>query len=456
MRYHPEPEFDSRLHALLETHGYRINKKYTRGAKIFFEATHSDHEWSNALFRFAIDPSMHVLEALADAPGNAKLDLLEAVCPVLDVIAVPAEDVAANAVLTALPESQVKKSRKKKKGWWEQEEEKKARRNRLYELRRLQQVRNVDSFYEQGIASGKAILVVPVQNLDLKYDSDELLSSLDLQSEFWADRSYEALWRKADGNEISVGYLSRTGKLGMQGFTHAFLGGQKRYLVYLVEPGEYRLTGGAVELKLHTKPAVQLVSDFKPGNIGTVSFHPFHYTDYYKTQAWQDAEYSNRYVRETYCAAVFSVAPNMCARSGEWRGYVKEKVAEAGFVDSVRAFRADGVRMETELAKPFASFTISSGEVLLTDSLLGQHPFQNFDTTKCQATGVAAKCALELYALVHVRADRADLANESFIRVTQEYPRLRQLLERITYRPLQLEVPSGPDVPGLGEVRILK
>lgn len=419
------------LGQVLPATGFQVQPAIRDGTRTTWRATRSDEQWRGASLEFVVDPGLGVAWANGVFPAKTSgvLEFDSVICAALQT-AFPGTE--------ALP-----KPRKRRDA---------GRGAALGETLDARFIKDLDWLYGKAVASGRALVVTPVLNVDAKYGGK---GAADHPVELWQDLSSLTRWsRKGGGQPLLVGHRADSRNIGMPGVHHSFVVDNSRYLVFIVDPGTYELDGMSIELKRTTMPTTRPGDVQARSRVGSVLLEPGKYEDYYKQQEWQDAQYANRKVEHNYCASVF-VMSGACAQWATSSQTVTDLVKQAGYETVTKAYAADVLRVDAQLDQPMASFTVAPGEAVVVDGFFAQHPSLSFDSNRCEAERRGVRCDLTEFLMVRIPGDVADLESADALQVTDSYPTLRSIFQKATYRKPKVSAKGDAFVPGLGQIHVV-
>lgn len=268
----------------------------------------------------------------------------------------------------------------------------------------------LDALYQRAAHAGKAFVIVPVLGMDRKYkDLDTKQVQTEKMAEFWADGSASVQWRASGekAEELSIGPWTNLTRVGLHGFVEYVDVGKARYALYLVDPGDYDLMaarmdrrGGVVPKPTGGKVAAATVGTFVAKNTSD--------RFYDLTQEWHDATYTTNGYDQSYCA-LQEMPSGRCIQWGSQRQQYQTQTSAAGYRDKIKAKMVPGLSTTAELAKPFASFVVAAGDIVLLDGFTLDREGVEVDANSCKAFGDGAKCGLTDFVLWRLPAVPRDV-----------------------------------------------
>lgn len=418
------------LRSMLAAAGFTVTRESRGPGGVSVRAAPPMQDWAGTSIEFDVDPALGVVSASAVFPNRnlARYNFKNVACAVLEAVYPSGEQPPA------------------KRSWFRKQHEVAEERENLLRSKFRQ---NLDWLYARALEAGRAIVVVPVLNVDEKYrgtghEQDPV--------GLWNNLSSTTRWRREGADStLRVGHHEGALHAGMPGFHHSFVADRARYLVYVVEPGRYTIDGTSIEMKRTVLPELRPGRLSAASKLGTVYLEPAKYTDFYRTQEWRDARFAEREVVNSYCSmAIAGGGP--CVQWSNHTSTAHDLVAQAGYYDTPKAYAADVVRADTRLARPFASFEVKPGEAVVIDGFYAMHPSFSYDTARCASEARGVRCDLKDFVLARIPGKLDDLRSPSAMAVTANYPSLRAIFGRAVYRELEV-VPEGDAlVPGLGQL----
>lgn len=311
----------------------------------------------------------------------------------------------------------------------------------------------MDALYQRALAAGKAIVMIPSINLDAKYADGE---SQVKHAQFWADETSTTIWQATDDpkNIIKVGYDASAYKTGQHGYFHHFAADRAFYLLYIVNPGTYSITGHTVEMERTTLPEASGGKKAAKPALGQISLMPTKNTEYYQTQSWFDAVYADRTVKSDYCAAAIVGGP--CVQWESSRSTVRDQLSEGGYRTITQAKKVDGLVIATKLTRDFATFKVAPGEAVMVDGFYAQDPSVKFDKDACALQSGGLQCDMREYSLVRIPAHLEDLKNANAQQSLQFLPGLTKILGTMQLRQPTVAAKGGNFAGALGQNFTLK
>ncbi|WP_156087658.1 hypothetical protein [Lysobacter sp. Root667] len=307
-----------------------------------------------------------------------------------------------------------------------------------------------DQLFLDALQNGMSMVVTATINLDHKYPNKDAMidnSALYTSSRtgtYVTDRTSTSVWKgQQPGSFFTVGNDSdfKNGELDRSFFS--FVSGGTRYMVYIVAPGTYTLTGASYTLPRTRAPKTGASRGTGGASkIGQVSFRETTFSEYEKGQEWRNAAYVTDAVKSNYCTMVIA-GSDQCVQWGTYTDNVTSQSRAAGYYETTKKVDVSGVEVQATLATPFASFTAKPGEVLLIDGLFAENPAASFTEKSCERIkSDQVNCALTGYDLIRIQAIPGDM--EKANAAARGFPKLSQLLTKIQYRELTMAAKADP------------
>ncbi|MET0288466.1 MAG: hypothetical protein ABW178_02435 [Pseudoxanthomonas sp.] len=325
---------------------------------------------------------------------------------------------------------------------WRRQQKREREETERQVQRRVDSVREgLDQLMQQTLTSGKSVVIVPTLNLDGKYASDDLK---DKEWEFRTDRTSTTIWRNLDdvGSMIRVGNDEGFEEIGLRGFVMSVTWEMKRYLVFIANPGTYTVVGSTYEAPTMQMP--QLGSERQAGlsSLGQIALVPVKNTEYYQTQAWFNAQYSDRTQTDSYCTAALYGPGGPCVSWGSQSYNVKELTSPAGWRNVTESRSIDGLVLSTQLRTPVASFKVAPSEVVMVDGFFATPPNADFDRQACEAdAGQRLRCDLTSVSFTRIPARVQDIA--AFNPEAKGFPQTGRVLKQVKYRESTVAAKRG-------------
>jgi hypothetical protein len=325
--------------------------------------------------------------------------------------------------------------------WSRQQKRAREETERQVKLRVDSVREGLDQLMQQALTSGKSVVIVPTLNLDRKYASNELK---DKQWEFRTDRTSTTIWRNLDdvGSIIRVGNDEGFEEIGLRGFVMSVTWEMKRYLVFIANPGTYTVVGSTYEAPTMQMP--QLGSERQAGrsSLGQIALVPVKNTEYYQTQAWFNAQYSDRTQTDSYCTVALYGPGGPCVSWGSQSYNVKELTSPAGWRNVTESRSIDGLVLSTQLKTPVASFKVAPSEVVMVDGFFATPPNADFDRQACEAdAGQRLRCDLTSVSFTRIPAQVKDIA--AFNPEANGFLHAGRVLKQVKYRESTVAAKRG-------------
>lgn len=300
-----------------------------------------------------------------------------------------------------------------------------------------------DQLFANAKSAGKVILVVPSASLDSLHVD---FQSNDSTMEFLMLRSAVTEWTKTDDPSavFKVGYDTKTTDIGtLQGSYFQVVFGRTLYKIYLIEPGRYSISGFSYDLP--RTPAYESPGDrgIRPSALGYATLEPKNFREYDRGQKWEDATYRTETVEERRCTAV-RVVNSECVSWGKSSYDVQRQTSQAGWRDSIKQREVEGRTVTAHLAKEFATFDVSPGEVVLIDGFFADPPSANLKPGSCRQTQQSQmRCELQQVKLVKILGEVEQVRNAQNP-ADYGFPKMAEVLKQLTYRPVKLLAREAP------------
>jgi hypothetical protein len=316
-----------------------------------------------------------------------------------------------------------------------------------------------DALYTRALASGKAIVIVPVLNPGIKYKDrpiTDLTAGGEASPQYLMDTTSVIVWQNQDDakSRLQVGVQTKLDEIGLRGaLSHFYDAGtpNAEYFIYIVNPGTYRLLGNRYELARESIPKMSSARWSEKPAIGFASLVGKSNTEFYQTQQWFDATYGSKQVVDgSYCSIMVST-PSVVG-CGQWQetSHTETTVVDPGGWRTVTdARKVDGLAIATKLTRDFASFKVAPGETILVDGLMATSHNTGIDTDACkQQADNLVGCAIANYTLYRIPAKK-DAVDRNV--PGDNFPGLRKAFAAAQYRPLKMSATAMESTPGTFE-----
>ncbi|MEO6519208.1 MAG: hypothetical protein ABIO17_09485 [Pseudoxanthomonas sp.] len=311
-----------------------------------------------------------------------------------------------------------------------------------------------DQLFVAAHESGMGILITTSLNLDHKYSTNDMMvdnSAMYTSSRtgtFITDRTSTSIWKgDANGSLVKVGNQTAATGAEIDGWLYQFVAGGTLYMIYIIAPGTYSITGASFDLPRSLAPKASAArGDGVASKIGQVVFKEKKFSEFEKGQEWRNAKYNTEAVKSSYCALAIA-GGNHCVSWATYTDHVTTQTSAAGYQETTSELKVDGLSVEATLASPFASFSVSPGDVVLIDGLFAENPAASFNGAGCErVSSDTVNCALTGFDLARIPAFIVDLDNANA--ESRGYPKLAQLLKQAQYRELNMTAKLDTQKPG--------
>ncbi len=318
-------------------------------------------------------------------------------------------------------------------------------------------VEEFDKVFPLAIKDGKAIVVVAVPNISRKYPSpfdwanamaDDVTDSSAAAA---IDDSMVLEWRNtADpAKRLLIGRHQSVREIGGTGYFLEIGGsGKSAYLIYVIDPGTYRLSRVS-HLQPRTPPPTkgQFTKNARAAHpVGTIRFDRQNFTETRIEDVWHEAEYWIE-PRHQECSAI--TVHGGCVEYA-WVPETRTLTKPAGYYPAPVPVQVPGGKVMIGITSDFASFQAGAGEVLVLDGFWSEPPATTFADADCQYSGnQSVMCDVSEIALVRSQATPSDVQGYNY--KLAGYPRLGAILAKAVYRPLDIkarkigEAKMGPE-----------
>lgn len=270
-------------------------------------------------------------------------------------------------------------------------------------LKAAQELRSAtDDLFAAAVDAGQAVVVIPTINLDSQtYDFH---ANKDI-NRFTTLSSGVTEWVNAasPATVLKVGNSQKITQVGPAGSYYQTVSGRRLYQIYVVAPGHYDLLGADYSVPHGRKPLKSGSAQNSYG-IGSVTMRDAMFREEESSVEWADPRYESKTVTDTYCTSV-RVVNGECVSWGQNQREVKNQVSAGGYETRRRNTQAAGLAVHVKFDKPFASFDIKPGEILLMDGFYPEAPSANYNEADCKRTDVdQVQCQMRAASLTRVFA----------------------------------------------------
>jgi hypothetical protein len=271
------------------------------------------------------------------------------------------------------------------------------------------------TLYQRAIASGKAVVVVPMVDIGEKYKGGPApVPGMDIYPEYSVDRNSTIIWEKnGDPKAVfKVGYAQSMDRIGLHGYLTGIDVGKSYYMFYIVDPGTYSLVGNTYKLLRMNFPEMSAKQWQAKPKIGLASLTATKEKEFYQTQEWFAAQYGTQTVSDgSYCDMV--VSGGGVTGCGHWSEASHNETVTTdpgGWRSVTNSKMVDGVAIATKLTRPFATMHVGAGEALVVDGFYDDSYNTGINTNGCnQEDSNLVKCTIKNYTLFRIASRTDDL-----------------------------------------------
>ncbi|WP_109124859.1 hypothetical protein [Dyella sp. C11] len=311
--------------------------------------------------------------------------------------------------------------------------------------------------YQRAQQAGKAIVFMPMMNVDAKYSAasvGETISGGPKHQAFRFDQTATLVWHASGdpNNLLQAGNQSSLYQTGLFGYIQKVYANKIFYGVFIVDPGSYDLIGLTYDLDHSGLPALSSKQWTEKPALGMASLAPTSNAEFSTHQAWADAQYQNVQVYDgSSCTMVQSGGGVTGCVAWQDQYHNETRMTDAGgWRTAVDKNYAGGLQIALTLTRPFARFEAKPGEVIVTDGFFPSTDSMVIDNDAChQAKGDVVACGIQKLALYRITGRKSELplAPDS----ASKSPTLVNLISRAEYRPMTVNATSRAETPGTYE-----
>jgi hypothetical protein len=277
------------------------------------------------------------------------------------------------------------------------------------------------TLYRRAIASGKAVVVMPMVDIGEKYKNMlPPTPGTDSFLDYTVDRDSTIIWQKngEPNSVLKVGYTQSIDRIGLHGYLTGVDEGKSYYMFYIVDPGTYSLVGNTYKLLRMDFPEMSGKQWQAKPKIGIASMTATKEKEYYQTQEWYAAQYGTRTVSDGSYCDIMDVGSGGCVHMSEATHNETVTTDPGGWRNTLKAKMVNGVAMATKLTHPFATLTVGAGEAVVADGFYDDSYATGINTDGCnQADSNLVNCTIKNFTLYRIAtrvSDIKDGANDVF------------------------------------------
>lgn len=311
--------------------------------------------------------------------------------------------------------------------------------------------------YKRALRAGKAIVFLPMLNVDHKYAQANFRSLTpggDGYPSFRFDQTANLVWRAVKDHDdlLKVGEQATLLHEGLFGSIQTMSANKSRYGIYIVDPGSYELTGLTYQLPHTTLPPLSSKHWNENPAAGSATFAITRNAEFHDSQAWFDARYQDVTIDDgSYCTA--TITPGSDQGCVNWQNsyHTETRLADPGGWRTVtEKGYAGGLAVSVKLSQPFARFEARAGEVLVTDGFAATPDSIAADANGCRQAGEnLINCVFRSLTLFRIPGKIGDLALSG--ETAQKVPMVASFIARAEYRPLAMYATRLEETPGTYE-----
>jgi hypothetical protein len=301
----------------------------------------------------------------------------------------------------------------------------------------------------RAIYAGKAIVIMPVLDMDTKYQTIDVH---DIQVKFLAqyfdDRSGAVVWRARNrpGDEFTAGPRRGQAMIGLRGYFDDFTIGKSRFAVYYLDPGTYDLSAASIERRGAALPQ-SAGKHASRSPIGSYVATRTMERGFTATKEWREATHETRSTEQSACV-MEEAASGRCVQSENYRQQYNVQTSEAGWVNVIHEAPLASVDVTTDLAKPFASFDVAPGEVVVVDGFAVDAESAKADAATCEVSGDTARCSLGEFSLWRIPVTAGDA--QRIVSVIRAGEPMRAVIGAAKVRPVTINATALPELTDAG------
>jgi hypothetical protein len=311
--------------------------------------------------------------------------------------------------------------------------------------------------YKRAVRAGKAIVFVPMLNVDHKY-AQAIIKSLTPGGRgypaFRFDETANLIWRSANDHDalLKVGEQVSLFNEGLFGSIQTLSANKSRYGIYILDPGSYELMGLTYQMPHTTLPPLTAKKWTETPLVGSTTFAIIRNAEFYDSQAWFDAQYQNVSVSDgSYCTA--TVTPGSDQGCVNWQSsyHNETRLSDPGGWRTVtNKGYAGGLAVSVNLKRPFASFEAKAGQVLVTDGFAAVPESLATDASACRQAGEnLINCVVSSLTLFLIPGKISDLAIPT--ETAKKFPMVAGFISTAKYEPLVVHAKRLDETPGTYE-----
>ena len=317
--------------------------------------------------------------------------------------------------------------------------------------------RGRDLLYAHAVRAGKAIVFVPMLNIDRKYAGTDIKSLIPGGANypsFRFDQTANVIWRAVEDHDdlLKVGNQVSLFQEGIFGSVQTVHAGKSLYGVYIVDPGRYELTGLTYQQPHAQLPSLSSEHWKKHLPHGSATFVMTRNAEFHDSQMWFDAIYQNVTVDDgSYCTATWTPGSIQGCAHWERSSHNETRLVDPGGWRTVTDMDyAGGLAVSVKLDEPFARFETKAGQVIVTDGFVATQQSLDVDTKACRQAGEKLiHCGFRSLTLFRVPGSLRDMVISAD--TAKKVPMLAGLMSKATYQPATLQAKKLPEKPGTYE-----
>lgn len=292
--------------------------------------------------------------------------------------------------------------------------------------------------------AGKGIVIMPLLDMDTKYQSaDTHAIQVKFLAQYWGDRSGVVVWRARGrpGDEFTAGSWGGQDVIGLHGFFGSLTVGKSRFAIFYLDPGTYDLSAASQEQRGAAPPPAAAKRVARAG-VGSYVAKKTEERGFFATKEWRDATHETRSSQQSACVTE-EAGSGRCVESQSYRQQYNVQTSEAGYVNVIHEAPQESVDVSAELSKPFASFDVTRGEVVLIDGFVPDLASFKTDPASCEASADTTRCSLSEFSLWRIPTKEGDI--QHLLSTVSAEASIRSVIGAAKLRPVTISATALPE-----------
>ncbi|MBD8881592.1 hypothetical protein IHE49_13985 [Rhodanobacter sp. 7MK24] len=310
------------------------------------------------------------------------------------------------------------------------------------------------SLYQRAVHAGKAILFLPMTNVDHKYaqaTANDLIPGGAIHQSYHFDQTTVLIWRATGDTDdiIRVGDQISLIREGLFGYVQSASANKTRYGIYIADPGSYDLVGLTYDLAHTSLPALSSKHWTTTPRLGMGILAITRDVEFSSHQQWFNAQYQNVQVYDGSTCDMVQTGGGVSGCAHWQENYHDETHVSdpGGWRTMVDKGYAGGLATSIKFAKPFAHFDVKPGAIIVSDGFAATPDSIQFDSNACHQAGDSlVDCNIDSVKLFRIPGSTSELQISP--ETAAKIPEVANFISKATYQPMTVNATKLEETPG--------